>query len=49
LGVSAGGGGTRPVQVVMNISTPDADSFTRSRSQIAAEMGRALSRGQRNR
>lgn len=49
LGVSAGGTGARPVQVVMNITTPDAESFTRSRSQVAAQMGRALARGQRNR
>ncbi|TDT78048.1 lambda family phage tail tape measure protein [Litoreibacter halocynthiae] len=48
LGVRAGGGG-RPVQVVMNISTPDVAGFQRSQSQIAAQMGRALSRGQRNR
>ncbi|MGH1460015.1 MAG: phage tail tape measure protein [Paracoccaceae bacterium] len=38
-----------PVSVVMNISTPDAASFQRSQAQIAAEMSRALSRGQRNR
>lgn len=48
LGVRAEGG-ARPVQVVVNISTPDAASFQRSQSQIAAQMGRALSRGQRNR
>lgn len=48
LGVQAAGGG-RPVQVVMNISSPDAESFRRSRSQIAAEMSKALSRGARNR
>ncbi len=48
LGVRAGGGAA-PVQVVMNISTPDAESFRRSESQIAARMGRALSRGARNR
>ena len=47
LGVRAQGGGA--VKVVMNIQTPDADSFRRSQSQIAAQMGRALSRGQRNR
>ncbi|WP_425090958.1 phage tail tape measure protein [Tropicimonas sp. S265A] len=41
--------GARPVQVVMNVSTPDVDSFRRSRSQLAADMGRALSLGQRNR
>lgn len=49
LGVKAEGGGGRPVQVVMNISTPDAEGFRRSQGQIAAQMGRALSRGQRNR
>lgn len=47
LGVRAEAG--RPVTVVMNISTPDVQSFQRSQSQIAAQMGRALSRGQRNR
>ncbi len=48
LGVRAGGGaGT--VHVVMNISTPDVNGFRRSKSQIAAELGRAVSRGQRNR
>ena len=48
LGVQASGGrgGTT---VVMNISTPDAASFRRSQSQIAAQMSRALSRGERNR
>lgn len=49
LGVAASGGGGRAVSVVMNISTPDADSFRRSKSQVAAEMNRALSRGARNR
>lgn len=49
LGVSAGGGGGRPVQVVMNVSTPDVASFQKSQSQIAAQMNRAMARGQRNR
>lgn len=49
LGVVASGGGGRPVSVVMNISTPDADSFRRSKSQVAAEMNRVLSQGARNR
>jgi hypothetical protein len=50
LGVRAGSGsGGRPVQVVMNISTPDIEGFRRSQSQIAAQMGRAIARGQRNR
>lgn len=42
-------GNARPISVVMNISTPDAASFQRSQGQIAAQVGRALSRGQRNR
>ncbi|WP_164661251.1 phage tail tape measure protein [Tropicibacter sp. Alg240-R139] len=48
LGVRSAGGG-RPVSVVMNISTPDAQSFQRSQGQIAAQMARALNRGNRNR
>jgi len=49
LGVVAAGGGGGPVQVTMNITTPDVQGFRRSQSQIAAQMGRALARGQRNR
>ena len=48
LGVQAAGGG-RAVNVVMNISTPDVQGFQRSQSQIAAQVSRALARGQRNR
>ncbi len=48
LGVRASGGGN-PVTVVMNITTPDVEGFRRSRTQIAAELGRLLARGQRNR
>lgn len=44
-GAGGGGGGT----VVMNISTPDVQGFQRSQGQIAAQMSRALGRGQRNR
>jgi phage-related minor tail protein len=47
LGIRAGGGGGS-VNVTMNISTPDADSFRRSQSQVAAEMNRAIQRGRRN-
>lgn len=47
LGVQAGGG--RAVNIVMNISTPDVQGFQRSQSQVAAQVSRALSRGQRNR
>lgn len=48
LGVQAAGGG-RAVNVVMNISTPDAAGFARSQSQIAAQLSRVLARGERNR
>ena len=44
LGVRGAGG----VQVTVNISTPDARSFERSQSQVAAMMARAVARGQRN-
>jgi hypothetical protein len=47
LGVRGGGGGA--VNVVMNITTPDVQGFQRSQGQIAAQMGRALGRGNRNR
>lgn len=49
LGIRAEGGSSKPITVVMNISTPDAQSFRRSESQLAAGMSRALGRGQRNR
>lgn len=47
LGVQAAGG--RAVNVVMNITTPDVQGFQRSQSQVAVQVSRALSRGQRNR
>jgi hypothetical protein len=47
LGVQAAGG--KAVNVVMNITTPDVQGFQRSQSQVAAQVSRALSRGQRNR
>jgi phage-related minor tail protein len=47
LGVQASGGG-RAVSVVMNVSTPDVAGFRRSQGQIAAQVSRQLSRGQRN-
>lgn len=47
LGVRSAGGGS--VNVVMNISTPDVQGFRRSQGQIAAQMSRALGRGNRNR
>lgn len=42
-------GGAGAVNVTFNINTPDVDGFRRSQSQIAAQMSRAISRGQRNR
>ncbi|WP_294608711.1 phage tail tape measure protein [uncultured Roseovarius sp.] len=47
LGVRGQGGGN--VSVVMNISTPDIEGFRRSQGQIAAQLGRAIGRGNRNR
>ena len=43
LGVRAAGGGG--ISVTFNVSTPDADSFRRSETQIAALLARAV--GQR--
>ncbi|WP_299674552.1 phage tail tape measure protein [uncultured Roseobacter sp.] len=47
LGVRGAGGGGQTI--VMNITTPDVQGFQRSQGQIAAQMTRALGRGQRNR
>jgi phage-related minor tail protein len=46
LGVSVEGGG-RPVNVTLNIATPDVEGFSRSKGQIAAQLGRAIARGKR--
>lgn len=48
LGVQSASGG-RPIQVTVNVTTPDVRGFDRSQSQIAAQMARALARGERNR
>jgi phage-related minor tail protein len=48
LGVEARGGGA-PVSVTMHVSTPDVRGFARSQGQIAAELGRLVNRGLRNR
>jgi phage-related minor tail protein len=48
LGVQAAGGG-RPVNVVINVTTPDVQGFERSQGQIAAQAARVLARAQRNR
>jgi len=46
LGIRGEGGGN--VTITMNISTPDAESFRRSETQIGAMLSRAVNRGQRN-
>ncbi len=46
LGVAAGGGG-QPVQVVFNVSSPDAASFRKSEAQVTGMLARAVSRGAR--
>ena len=45
LGVASQAGAA---SVTINITTPDVEGFRRSRSQITAELSRALTRGQRN-
>lgn len=48
LGVSAGaGGGGRPLNVTVQVTTPDADSFRRSEAQVSAAIARAVARGSR--
>ena len=47
LGVAAQGGGGG-VSVTFNVTSPDADSFRRSESQVAAMVARAVALGQRN-
>lgn len=47
LGVRAGGGQARPLNVVVQVSTPDADSFRRSEAQVSAAIARAVARGRR--
>ena len=47
LGVRSSGG-TNQVSVTMNVTTPDAESFRKSQSQIAADLTRAIQRGRRN-
>lgn len=44
-----GAGGSNPVNIVMNIQSPDVQGFQRSQSQIAARMSRVLGTGARNR
>jgi len=46
---AAGGGlaGERPVQVTLNVSTPDVEGFRRSEAQVSAMLARAVGRGRR--
>jgi phage-related minor tail protein len=46
LGVAARGGGG--AQITVNVTTPDAASFVRSETQVAAMLARAVALGQRN-
>lgn len=46
LGVAVSGGGA-PVNVVFNVTTPDATSFRKSEAQITGMLARAVSRGAR--
>ncbi len=48
LGLAAGGQGTKSSAVIINISTPDAESFRRSEAQISGALARAVARGQRS-
>jgi phage-related minor tail protein len=47
LGVRSEGGGAS-VTITLNITTPDAESFRRSETQVGAMLSRAVNRGQRN-
>jgi len=41
------GGGAPPVQVTFNVTTPDAQSFSKSEAQVTAMLARAVGRGRR--
>lgn len=47
LGVRAAGGSARPLSVIVQVSTPDVDSFRRSEAQVSAAIARAVARGGR--
>lgn len=47
LGVAGGGGGGKPVQVVFNMSSPDASSFRKSETQLSTMLAGAVRRGAR--
>lgn len=47
LGVASASGGSSPVNVTFNISTPDVKGFARSEAQVSAMLARAVGRGRR--
>ncbi|MDP3257599.1 MAG: phage tail tape measure protein [Bosea sp. (in: a-proteobacteria)] len=47
LGVRSSAETRRPLNVVVQVSTPDADSFRRSEAQVSAAIARAVARGSR--
>lgn len=47
LGVRAAGGSARALNVTVQVSTPDAESFRRSEAQVSAAIARAVARGSR--
>ncbi|KRE17780.1 hypothetical protein ASE63_00825 [Bosea sp. Root381] len=47
LGVRSSGEARRPLSVVVQVATPDADSFRRSEAQVSAAIARAVARGSR--
>lgn len=44
---ASGAAAAKPVTVVMNVSTPDAESFRRGEAQVSAALARAVARGNR--
>ncbi|WP_321339060.1 phage tail tape measure protein [uncultured Cohaesibacter sp.] len=47
LGVAMPGVGGQAINIVMNVSTPDIQSFSKSENQIATKLARAVGRGRR--
>jgi lambda family phage tail tape measure protein len=47
LGVRSSGEARRALSVIVQVSTPDADSFRRSEAQVSAAIARAVARGGR--
>ncbi|ASV87357.1 hypothetical protein CES85_0633 [Ochrobactrum quorumnocens] len=47
LGVATGGNSGKPVQVVFNMSSPDASSFRKSEAQLSTMLAGAVRRGAR--